>query len=535
MLVSSGAQQAEVGDRLGSLRQVIMALRSGAGGDALPAALGFLCEARDVAWAALYGVDRRAGLLRRRAIGGDPPADVMGPEVLLVAALDSGESPAAVRAVVTRQVVELTVAGATRLAVPVLGTRPDDLRGALVVGLEPGVVLGPELRAFLEIAAQGFWATLTIGAELTSSEFLSTVSHELRTPLQAVLGWAEVLTQLAPTGDAWRRAVEAIARNARLEAALIDDLLDGSRLARGVLRLRPAPVRMAAAVAIAVGALRPAAGQKQVRLEVEAREPAEVLGDAARLVQVFEHLISNAIKFSPKGGRVGIRIGQSGQRAQVSIEDAGAGIDAEHLPRVFESFWQQEGTETRLHGGLGLGLALVRHIIDLHGGSVTAESPGPGGGATFVVEVPLLGSARVPLERRGRLLEGLRVLIIEDERDVRDGVAVALAGFGADIAVAASGAEALALMDSGPEPDVVISDLRLPDVDGCSLLPKLRSHGSPGSAPALALSALSGPADRERAIEAGFQAHLAKPVAAAELAAAVAALSRRRAGGSLSH
>lgn len=509
-----------------------MALRSGTNGQALPAALGFLCEAPGIAWAVLYGLDRKAGLLRRRAHVGDPPDAAAGSDVLLIAALDVGDSPAPVRAVVTRQSVELEVAGAVAVAVPVLATRPDDLRGALVVGLKPGVVLDAELRPFLEIAAQGFWAALAAGAELTSSEFLSTVSHELRTPLQAVIGWAEVLRRLAPSSDVWRRAVEAIDRNARLEAQLIDDLLDGSRLARGAMRLRPAPVKLEATVEAAVKALLPTADKRQVRVEVENDTPAEVLGDAARLVQVFEHLISNAVKFSPAGGRVRVAFGQRGERAQVRVDDSGPGIDAEHLPRVFESFWQNEGTETRLHGGLGLGLALVRHIIDLHGGTVSAESPGAGGGASFVVEIPVLGSGRVPLERRGRLLEGLRVLIIEDEQDVREAVAVALAGFGAEVTIAANGAEALTAIDRGPAMDVVVSDLLLPDGDGCSLLPRLRSHAWPASAPALALS---GPADRERAMAAGFQAHLAKPVAPAELAAAVAALSHRRAGGSVAH
>ena len=529
-----GVERAGAADRLGSLRQVMMALRTGVDGQALPAALGFLCEAQGVAWAVLYGLDRRAGLLRRRAHSGEPP-EVAGPDVLLVAALDGSESPAPVRAVVTRQPVELEVAGAGALAVPVLGTRPDDLRGALVVGLAPGLGLDDELRPFLEIAAQGFWASLAAGAELTSSEFLSTVSHELRTPLQAVLGWAEVLARLTPGGNGWKRAVEAIERNAKLEAELIDDLIDGSRLARGTMRLRPAPLKLEAAVEAAVAALRPAAEQRRVRVDVENETSVEVLGDATRLVQVFEHLISNAVKFSPAGGRVGVAFAQQGERAQVRIDDAGSGIDPTHLSRMFESFWQNEGTDTRLHGGLGMGLALVRHLVDLHGGTVTAESPGPGGGASLVVELPVLGSSRVPLERRGRLLEGLRVLIIEDERDAREGVAVALAGFGAEVTIAANGAEALNAVDREPAMDVVVSDLLLSDGDGFSLLPQLRRHASPGNAPALALSALSSPADRARALAAGFQAHLAKPVTPTELAEAVAALSHRRGGGSVAH
>ena len=381
------SKDAAASDRLRSLRQVVMALRSGVDGHSLPTALGFLCEAGGVAWAVLYGLERRSGLLRRRAHGGAPPTTALLPDLLLVAALDGGESPAAVRAVVVRQPVELVVEGAAGIAVPVLGTRPDDLRGALVVGLQAGVALDDELRVFLELAAQAFWAALAAGAELTSSEFLSTVSHELRTPLQALLGWSEVLTRLTPSGNAWQRAVEAIDRNAKLEAALIDDLLDGSRLARGVLRLRPSPVRVAAAVDAAVGSLRHAAESRHVQVDVESAEPGEVLGDAARLVQVFEHLVSNAIKFSREGGRVTVRAGQSGQHAQVAIRDTGAGIDAEHLPRVFESFWQREGAETRVHGGLGLGLALVKGIVESHRGTVSVTDS-PLGGARFTVSLP---------------------------------------------------------------------------------------------------------------------------------------------------
>jgi PAS domain S-box-containing protein len=388
-------------------------------------------------------------------------------------------------------------------------------------------------------------------ANRIKDEFLATLSHELRTPLTAMLGWSRLLRS-GQLDDAGReRAVQIIERNAEAQSKLIEDLLDVSRIITGKLRLEVQPVALAPVVETVVNGLRPSAEAKLVRLDSFLDHAAgPVTGDSARLQQVVTNLLSNAIKFTPEGGRVEVRLERSEARARIVVRDTGVGISPDALPHVFERFHQADSSNTREHGGLGLGLAIVRHLVESHGGSVLAESPGEGLGAVFTVELPLTAAPeQPPAPRRHELfseqsrstvaerelfgdpcaLEGVRVLLVEDERDTREFLKTILERCGAAVTEAGSAAEALAALEDA-KPDVLVSDIGMPGENGYELIKRVRTLPAErgGRVPAVALTAYAGAKDRRRALLAGFHTHLAKPVEPDELLAVVASLGARK-------
>ncbi len=365
-------------------------------------------------------------------------------------------------------------------------------------------------------------------------DFLSTLSHELRTPLQVIIGWAELLGthELAPAIR--RRGAQSIARNARQQAQLVSDLLDASRLAAGRMHLTREPFDFGAVVRRALDGVRAAADAKQIALTIDAPAFCELVsGDASRLQQAIWHLLANAVKFTPSGGKVRVSVSTADGRARLEIRDTGQGIAPELLRHVFDTFWQAEGTDIRRHGGLGLGLTVVRHIVEQHGGSVHAESLGERLGSTFVLELPLMKAERVTPaaeeELQPGLLGGVHVLVIEDERGSRVAATEALQRHGALVAAVETARDALFLLEQGEHFDVLVSDIVLPDDDGYHLLGQIRARTPLGTLiPALAMTRLASEQDRERARAAGFQAHVAKPVRGRELARTVASLSGRK-------
>jgi signal transduction histidine kinase len=377
-------------------------------------------------------------------------------------------------------------------------------------------------------------------ANRMKDEFLATLSHELRTPLNAILGWTQVLRSGKLDEATAVRALETIERNARAQAQLISDLLDVSRIITGKLRLDLKPIELPRIIDATLDSIRPAADAKDIQLDVALaplRSP--VVGDADRLQQVVWNLLSNAIKFTPRGGRVAVRLETSQQNAVIRVTDTGVGIRPDFLPYVFDRFRQAESTITRSHGGLGLGLSIVRHLVELHGGTVEVDSPGEGRGATFSVQLPIRSELTEVLsdDRAGQsgwqslwnptLLQGVRVLVVEDEVDTRDLLITALQQCGALVTGVATTAEALDSFDTVP--DVIVSDIGLPGEDGYELLRKVRSLAPDrgGKVPAAALTAFARAEDRLRALEAGFETHLAKPLDPSELVATVARLAGR--------
>jgi signal transduction histidine kinase/DNA-binding response OmpR family regulator len=385
-------------------------------------------------------------------------------------------------------------------------------------------------------------------ANRLKDEFLATVSHELRTPLNSILGWAQLLRTGSLEEESATRALSTIERNTRALAQIIDDLLDVSRIITGKLRLRVQPIQLGPVVEAALESIRPATDAKNIRLEVTLDPAAGVVsGDTSRLQQIVWNLLSNAIKFTPSGGHVEVGLERVGSAARITITDNGEGINSEFLPYVFDRFRQADSTFTRMHGGLGLGLAIVRHLVELHGGEVSAESKGRGEGATFSVSFPLLtavasveneigqpGNAAQPTSRPPSDLSGLRVMIVDDERDARDVIAAMLEHCGAEVIAACSTAEAvdvLAGTANGSMPDVLISDIGMPGEDGIDLITRLRGLAPDrgGDIPAIALTAYARAEDRARVLAAGFQRHIAKPVDPSTLASVVARLARRTA------
>jgi signal transduction histidine kinase len=385
-------------------------------------------------------------------------------------------------------------------------------------------------------------------ANRLKDEFLATLSHELRTPLNAILGWAQMLRSGRLDTPTTTRALETIERNARAQAQLIADILDVSRIITGKLRLEVGPVAMPRVVESVLDSVRPAADAKTIRLAVSL-DPGvtPILGDADRLQQVIWNLLSNAIKFTSKGGlvEVGLRQGDSG--LEVQVRDTGIGIRPDFLPYVFDRFRQAESSITRSHGGLGLGLSIVRHLVELHGGTVHVDSPGEGQGTTFSVRLPVrspesaaerLGAGARPQEVEEEEapspppLAGLHVLVMDDEADTRDLVAMALAHGGARVTAVSSVAAALDALDR-EIPDALVSDIGMPGEDGYSLMRKvrLRAADQGGRLPALALTAYARAEDRQQALTAGFQVHVPKPVDPDRLVAAVADLARPIEGG----
>ncbi len=374
-------------------------------------------------------------------------------------------------------------------------------------------------------------------ANRMKDEFLATVSHELRTPLHAMLGWSRLLRGGSLDRDATARALETIERNAQAQAQLVGDILDVSRIVTGKLKLDVRPVAIATVIESALDAVRPAAHAKRIQLEAHVEHQAlEVLADPGRLQQIVWNLLSNAIKFTPADGRVEVQARQDGSEAAIVVSDTGMGIEADFLPYVFDRFRQADSSTSRAHGGLGLGLAIVRHLAELHGGQVSVESEGRGAGAAFTVRLPALTSAALPARRPPgcrrpmpeSVLRGLHVLAVDDQADARDLIATSLERYGATVMTAASTEEALELIDDR-QPNVLIGDIGMPDQDGYALIRQVRARPPQfgGRVPAIALTAYARQEDHDRALDAGFQLHLAKPIDDEELVEAVAWLAGR--------
>ena len=370
-------------------------------------------------------------------------------------------------------------------------------------------------------------------------EFLATLSHELRTPLNAILGWSQILAGPTTTPEEWTAGLEVIARNARSQSQIIDDLLDMSRIISGKVRLEVAPVDLATVVVTAIDTIRPTAAAKGVALNVAMDHDCGLInGDASRLQQVLWNLLVNAVKFTPAGGEVRLTTRCLPDGVKLEVTDTGEGISPAFLPHVFERFRQSDASTTRRHGGLGLGLAIVKQLSELHGGTVAAFSAGPGQGTTFTVTLPVtsllpatpsLGGApaaqlAAPSAATGGVLSGLRVLVVDDEADARAMVRRILVDRGATVTTAASAAEALRLLPAA-SPDVIVSDIGMPGEDGYTLIGRVRAGGYSG--PALALTAYARAEDVERATAAGFTSHLAKPVEPLVLVDTVAGLTGR--------
>jgi signal transduction histidine kinase/CheY-like chemotaxis protein len=446
------------------------------------------------------------------------------------------------------------------LAVPVV-SRSGAVIGGLFFGHpEPGVFTERAERLVAGIAAQAAIAidnarlfeertqlldrerAARVEAEKMSQvkdEFLATLSHELRTPLGAILGWAQVIRGRPMEKDELRRAVEVIERNARAQTRLIEDLLDMSRITSGQIRLDVQPVEPALFIDGALETVRPAAEAKGIRLEKLLDPKAgPISGDPARLQQVVWNLLSNAIKFTPNNGKVQVLLERVNSHIEISIADTGMGIRADFLPHVFDRFRQADGSTTRRHGGLGLGLAIARHLAELHGGSIRAKSEGEGRGTTFTIHLPLTavhrGTGRdervhpataqdTPAQSGLPNLSGVTVLAVDDERDARELVQRVLEDCGARVFIAGSVDEAIAEIERH-RPQVLISDIGMPDADGFDLMRRLRALGRErgGDIPAIALTAFARAEDRTKAFRAGFRMHVSKPVEASELCAAVA-------------
>jgi CheY-like chemotaxis protein/nitrogen-specific signal transduction histidine kinase len=395
------------------------------------------------------------------------------------------------------------------------------------------------------LAAERLARSTAERASALKDEFLATLSHELRTPLNAILGWTHVLQSGTADPARTREGLEVIARNARAQAQIVEDLLDMNRIMQGRLRLEVRRIELGSVLNEALDSVRPAAAAKGIRLQAILDPHAgPVSGDPGRLQQVFWNLLSNAIKFTPRGGRVQITLERVSSHLEVSIADSGEGIAPEFLPHVFDRFRQADASPSRRHGGLGLGLAISKQLAELHGGSIRAQSTGAGAGATFTVALPLavikaepdmaieLRHARAPTQPatlpESISLHGVRVMMVDDEADARNLVRRLLEDLGAHVVTAASGEEAFGPL-AGSQFDVLVSDIGMPGEDGYAFLRRVRALGPDGggSIPALALTAYARAEDRVRAILAGFQMHLAKPVEAVELITMVASLAGR--------
>jgi PAS domain S-box-containing protein len=380
-------------------------------------------------------------------------------------------------------------------------------------------------------------------ADRLKDEFLATLSHELRTPLTSILGWASMIRNGEVEGSSATRAIETIERNARSQARLIDDLLDVSRIITGNLRLDLHPLNLAPIVEAAIDALRPTADVKGIHLRTEfVSGDCLIKGDPNRLRQVIWNLLSNAIKFTQRGGTVVINLKSVASTARLAVADTGEGIAAEFLPYVFDRFRQAEGSISRKQGGLGLGLAVVRHLVELHGGTIIAESEGLENGSIFTVDLPLAQERRDPAraeERRREIerrrsrsgavrLDGVHVLVVEDDDDSRKLLGTILKRYGARVTSTKSAAEGLNVF-SRDVPDVLISDIGMPDEDGYEFIKKLRAlpPEKGGRTPAIALTGYASRKDKERALTAGYQQHIAKPIEQTDMIAAIAALVGR--------
>ncbi|HEY7182905.1 MAG TPA: ATP-binding protein, partial [Blastocatellia bacterium] len=408
-------------------------------------------------------------------------------------------------------------------------------------------------------------------ANRSKDEFVAMVSHELRSPLNAMLGWAKILKKGGVDSKTQSHAVEVIERSARAQQTLIEDLLDMARIVGGKLRLDTRPVSLARVVEAAADVVKPAAEAREIDLLVNIKRPDEgagdldrlheVTGDLDRLQQVVWNLLSNAVKFTMRGGSVEVILERVGASAQITVTDTGRGIKAEDLPYIFDRFRQADSSGSRRFAGLGLGLALVKHLVELHGGQVYADSLGEGKGASFIVRLPVravrgeatpargLERANLRIEERDDRaterevrsaypafpLEGVWALIVDDEADARELIATLLKQYGARVTVASCAADAFDKLRKGEadaRPDVLVSDISMPDEDGYMLIERVRKlpPEEGGKIPAIALTALERPNDRIKALASGFSMHVPKPVEPEELAMVIANLTGHPAG-----
>jgi signal transduction histidine kinase len=386
-------------------------------------------------------------------------------------------------------------------------------------------------RAELELAREA-----AERANRTKDEFLATVSHELRTPLSSILGWAVLARRKSPSSDVGR-ALEVIERNARMQARLVEDILDVSRLVEGKLRLETSATDLGAVIANAVDTLRPAADAKGLTLWASISDLGIIEADGDRLQQVIWNLVSNAIKFTAQGGRVEVSAARRGARIVLRVSDTGEGIDGDSLPHLFRPFWQADATSTRRQGGLGLGLAIVSQIVHAHGGTIAADSAGKGKGTTMIVEMPIRPLPEVPTGRTRVLaaapprshhevrLDNLRLLVVDDDEDARLLLGEIFSDQGANVTCAATAFEAIEAVRHS-HPDVVISDIGMPGMDGFTLMRTIRGlpRDEGGCTPAIALTAYSRADDVDRALAAGYQLHASKPVDPKGLIESVASL-----------
>ena len=365
-------------------------------------------------------------------------------------------------------------------------------------------------------------------ANRIKDEFLAVLSHELRSPLNPILGWARILQKNHQDAAKTQYALETIERNAKLQAQLIEDLLDVSRILQGKLSLNTVPVGLTFTIKAALETVRLAAEAKSIQIQT-IFEPnvGQVLGDSSRLQQVVWNLLSNAIKFTSQGGRVEVRLEtikdevdtHSAEYTQITVSDTGRGISGDFLPYVFDYFRQADGTTTRKFGGLGLGLAIVRHLVELHGGTVQADSPGEGQGAVFTVKLPPIAASKLnqvntaDRDRSDLNLNGLQTLLVDDDKDSREFIAFVLEQYGAQVTEADSAHDALNNLERAKF-DLLISDIGMPDMDGYTLIRQIRKQSPDrgGEIPAIAVTAYAGEIDRQQALAAGFQHHISKPI-----------------------
>ena len=435
------------------------------------------------------------------------------------------------------------------LAVPVKGLDGKVIGGLFFGHSKVGCFTEQHERLAVGTAA---WASVALenarlygeaqDANRMKDDFLAVLSHELRTPLNAILGYARLLRGGMLDGEIAERALETVERNSRWLAQIVDDVLDVSRIVSGKIRLDVQAVELAAVIDNAVSTIQPAADAKGVRVQtlIDPRAPT-ISGDPDRLQQVIWNLLSNAVKFTPRGGHVQVRLQRVDSHVEIVVADTGSGIRRDFLPFVFERFRQGDAGPTRKTGGLGLGLSIVRHLVEMHGGTVQADSAGEGQGSTFTIRMPFVSVKQSKESKREhpmatvgaplaalQSLAGVRVLAVDDEADSRGLLRVVLEAAGATVTTAGSAAEALGLIETNP-PDVLVADIGMPEMDGFELIRHVRTLPNPVAAhvPAAALTAFARSEDRTKALQVGFEMHLAKPVDPGELVASVATLVRR--------
>jgi PAS domain S-box-containing protein len=375
-------------------------------------------------------------------------------------------------------------------------------------------------------------------ASRAKDEFVAMISHEIRSPLNAILGWSQMLRQGGLDKAATANALESIERNARAQAQLVSDLLDVSRVITGKLRINSRPVDILSSLESALESIHPAAEAKQITIDVESDPYVTVVtGDSDRLQQVFWNLLSNAVKFTPRGGSVSVKTARQESHVEISVTDSGMGIPADFLPFIFDRFSQADTSSARKHAGLGLGLAIARHIIELHGGTISANSDGAGAGATFRIALPVRAviqeadsaESRVPIDSMADeiMLTGLRIMVVDDEAETRELLKLMLSSHGAEVITTSSGKEALAQLDES-KPAIIVSDIGMPEMDGYMFMKRVRAlESAQRNVPAIALTAYARAEDRLRALAAGFQMHVPKPVEASELVMVIASLVKR--------